>query len=80
MVHFENADTTLTAVVCTHGLPCFFADALLTVFQFHVLALERWCHAFRNDARVSKGCTDVGNVSSEAEAIENHAVEYAFER
>ena len=80
MIHFEDAEAAFTAVMGTSRLPSLPIFTLLAVLHFHMLALEGWCHALRDDAGVSEGCSDVSQVSSKAEAIENHAVEYAFER
>ena len=55
MVHLENTEVALTAVMCTCGLPCLLAFALLAVFHLHEFAHERRCHALFDAARVSEG-------------------------
>ena len=80
MVHLEDAEAALTAMMRSHWLPSLLTQALLTVLHLHVLALEGWSHAFRDASGVGKGRTNVTNVRHETEAIEREAIEQAFER
>ena len=75
MVHLEDAEITLAAVVSPRWLPGLLAQAFVTVLKLDKLALERWCHSFRYAARVCHRGSQMGNDSQEAEAIEEGAVE-----
>ena len=75
VVHFKNAETTLAAVVGSHRLPRLFAQALLTVFHFHMLALKRRSHTLGDATRIGKSCTDVADIGHQTEAVESEAPE-----
>ena len=75
VVHFKNAETTLTAVMSSHRLPRLFAQALLTILHLHVLALKRRSHALGDATRVCKSCTDVADIGHQTEAVESEAPE-----
>ena len=55
VVHLEDAEVALTAMVSTCRLPCFLAFALLTVFHLHEFAHEGRCHALFDASRVREG-------------------------
>ena len=78
MIHLEDTEVALAAVVGPRRFPCLFPLTLLTVPHLHELALERWGHAFLDSARVRECCPEMGENSKEAEAIESEAVEYTF--
>lgn len=78
MVHFKDAETTLTAVVGPGRLPSFFTKALGAVFNLIVLALEGRSEAFRDATWVRKGSPQVAHIGHEAEAIESNSPEEAF--
>ena len=54
VVHLEDAEFALAAVVGSYRLPGLFANALLAVLDFHVLTLERGSHTFLDATRASK--------------------------
>ena len=54
MVHLEDTEVALAAVMGSGRLPCFLACALFAVFVFNVFAHERCFHSLRNAAWVRK--------------------------
>ena len=78
MVHLENTEATLTAVVRSHGFPRFLPYALLTVLILTVLALKRSHHAFRYATRVRKRRPQMTQVRHQAKAIECDKIEETF--
>ena len=55
MVHLEDAEVALTAMVSTCRLPCFLAFTLLAIFHLHEFAHEGRCHALFDAAGVREG-------------------------
>ena len=78
MVHLENTEATLTAVVRSHWFPRFLPYALLTVLILTVLALKRSHHAFRYATRVRKRRPQMTQVRHQAKAIECDKIEETF--
>ena len=78
VVHLEDAEFALAAVVGSYRLPGLFANALLTVFDFHVLTLERGSHTFLDATRASKRSPQVTQVRHDTAAIEGDKVEETF--
>ena len=77
MVHLEDTEIALAAVVGPRWLPCFLAQASVTILKLDELTLERWCHSFRYTARVRYRGSQMRYDSQEAKAIENNAIEEA---
>ena len=77
MVHFEDTDAALLTVMCAHWLPRLLPWALVTVFVFEVLALERRSQALLNATRVRAGNSQERNVGQSAEPIKRDEVEEA---
>ena len=78
MVHFEHAESALTAMVSSLRFPCLFSSAFFAIFHIHVLTLERWCHSFYDSARVCECRAQMTEVGKEAKAIEGNEIEQAF--
>ena len=78
MVHFENTEVALAAVMSPSRLPSFFTNTLCAVLDLIVLTLERWSEALRDPAWVGKCTSEVTDVGQEAEAIESNGVKKAF--
>lgn len=80
VVHLKDTKTALSAVVGPRWLPRFFANALGAVFNFIVLALERWSHALRDASWVCEGGPKMADIRHKAEAIESDGPEEASKR
>ena len=80
MVHLEDAEAALTAVVRAHRLPRFLPRALIAVLELHVLALERRRHSLFDLARVREGRSQVVHNGQPAERVVQQAQEAAFVR
>ena len=59
VVHPEDADATLPAVVGANWLPCFCSLTLFAVFDFHKLALKWRFHSFFDLTWVRERCSEV---------------------
>ena len=77
MVHLEDAEIALAAVMGSRWLPGLLAQASVTVLKFDELTLERWCHSFRYTARVRNRGSQMWYHCQEAKAIEDSTVEEA---
>ena len=77
MVHLEDTEIALAAVVGPRWLPGLLAQASVTILKLDELTLERWCHSFRYTAWVRYRGSQMRYYSQEAKAIENNAVEEA---
>ena len=52
VIHPEDADAALSAVVSANRLPCFCSFTLFAVLDFHKLALKWRFHSFFDLARI----------------------------
>jgi hypothetical protein len=74
VVHFENAEPTLFAVVSSLGLPGVGA-ALLAVFDLHEFTLEWRFHSFRDASWVGGGSSQVSCNCQRTKTIENKCMD-----
>jgi len=75
MVHLEDTEATLTAVVSPCWLPGLLAFALLASLDLHVLRLK-WCgHSFLDPAWVRTRRSQVSKNRQGAHSIERDEVE-----
>jgi len=78
MVHLEDAEPTLFAVMGADWLPGLFACALSAVLNVHEFALERCFHSFRHASRVSKSSSEVGSNGHNTKTVKNEGVDNSF--
>ena len=77
MVHLEDTEVALAAVMGPWWLPGFLTQASVTIFQLDELTLERWCHSFGYTAWVRYRGSEMGQDCHKAKAIEDSTVEEA---
>jgi len=78
VVHFEDAEAALFAVVGADRLPGLFGGAFAAIFNLHKFALERRFHSLRHAARVSESSSEVGDDGGNTKTVENEAVSDAL--
>ena len=78
MVHLEDAEAALAAVVGSLWLPSLLTCALFAVLHVHVLALERCSHPLLDLSGVCERCPQVVQDCEATESVEDQAQEDAF--
>lgn len=77
MVHFEDAEVALAAVMCANRLPCLLTRAFLAVLCLKKLTLKRRRESLCYPARVRASGPQKADVRECAKAIEGEEVEHA---
>ena len=69
MIHLKNTVTTLSTMVSTLWLPCWFANALVTVLIFHVLTQKRCLHALSYTTWISAYTSNKGHYLNDIQTV-----------